>query len=124
MKIDLRMIGYGAAIWLIAFIVGIITYPIANYYYIFFKTIMVVTGAVVGAIFTVLYFTKIDGRYLEEGILIGIVWVVGNWILDFAFLLPLSQQPIGQYLLEIGLRYLSIPAMTVTVGYLLDQKSK
>jgi len=119
-----KMILYGSFIWLTGYIAGFIAFPLIEIYYILFKTIMVIVGAIAGAIFTALYFRKIDNDYLPEGIAVGVVWLLVNWLFDFLLLLPLSKQPVSQYMLEIGLRYLAIPAMTVTVGYLLELKTK
>ena len=120
----LKKIGYGCIVWVIPFISAIPLMGLMESDPIFFKTLMIVIGGIIGAVCVVLYFNKVEKDYLKEGIWLGIVWLVVNWLLDFALLLPLSKMPYLQYFKEIGLRYLFMPAMTVPVGYILSKKLK
>lgn len=120
----LRKIGYGLVIWAVPFISAIPLLGLMEKDPIFFKTLMIVIGGVIGAICVVLYFNKVEKDFIKEGIILGIVWLLVNWLLDFAVLLPLSKMPYGQYFSEIGLRYFVMPAMTIPVGYILSKKIK
>ena len=117
-----RKIGYGLILWLIPYLTAIPLLPLYTTDQTFFKTIMVIEAGILGAILTVLYFRKIEKDYLSEGILLGVVWLLVNWLLDLVVLLPFSHMPIDQYFLEIGLRYLNAPAITLAVGYALNRK--
>jgi uncharacterized membrane protein YpjA len=120
----LRKIGYGFIVWVIPFVSAIPLLGLMQSDPIFFKTLMIIVGGLIAAICTVLYFNKVEKDYLKEGIGLGIVWLIVNWLLDFAALLPLSKMPYLQYFKEIGLRYLMMPAMTVPIGYILSKKIK
>ncbi len=120
----LKKIGYGFIIWVVPFISAIPLLGLMESDQIFFKTLMTVIGGLVGAVCVALYFKKVEKDYLREGIELGLVWLIINWLLDFAALLPLSKMPYLQYFKEIGLRYLVMPAMTVPLGYILSKKLK
>lgn len=53
-----------------------------------------------------------------------IVWLVINWILDLVVLVPMAKMAIGIYFAHIGLRYLMIPTMSISMGYLLQNKER
>lgn len=120
----LRKIGYGFIVWVIPYVSAIPLLGLMQSDLIFFKTLMILIGGLTGAVCIVLYFMKVDKDYLQEGIWLGVVWLILNWLLDFAALLPLSKMPYLQYFKEIGLRYLVMPAMSIPVGYVLSKKIK
>jgi len=120
----LKKIGYGLIVWVVPYISAIPLLGLMERDPIFFKTIMIIIGGLIGAICVILYFSKVDKNYLSEGIMLGVIWMALNWLLDFVALLPLSKMPYGQYFKEIGLRYLVMPAMTIPIGYVLSKKIK
>ena len=120
----LKKIGYGFIVWVVPYVSAIPLLGVMESDPIFFKTLMIVIGGLVGAICAALYFLKVEKDFLKEGIVLGLVWMIVNWLLDFGALLPLSKMPYGQYFAEIGLRYLVMPAMTVPIGYVLSKKIK
>lgn len=120
----LKKIGYGLIVWAVPFVSAIPLMGVMEADPIFFKTLMIVIGGISGAVCAVLYFNKVGRDFLKEGLILGLVWLIVNWLLDFVVLLPLSKMPYGQYFKEIGLRYLVMPAMTVPLGYVLGKKIK
>ncbi len=117
---------YGLLTWLIPFISAFIFYTpdgTLRIDEIFFKTIMILVGAIVGAVLIIQIFKELDSEYLKNGVTIGIAWLLINWILDFAILLPMAQMSISVYFKEIGLRYLTIPITSTAIGYLLEKKA-
>jgi uncharacterized membrane protein YpjA len=118
----LRKIGYGFIVWVVPYVSAIPLLGLMESDQIFFKTLMIVIGGLVGAICAALYFIKVEKDYLKEGVWLGVVWLLVNWLLDFVALLPLSKMPYLQYFKEIGLRYLVMPAMTIPLGYVLSRK--
>ncbi|MFH1542877.1 MAG: hypothetical protein ABIE84_07315 [bacterium] len=118
----LKKIGYGLVIWVVPFVSAIPLMGLMTSDPIFFKTLMLVIGGVVGSICTVLYFGKVSGNYINEGIVLGITWLLVNWLLDYFLLLPLSKMSIDRYFMEIGLRYLPMPMTTIVVGYVLAKR--
>jgi len=115
----LRMIGYGVISWAIPYVTAVALLPLIHRDPAFFKTIMIVEGSMVGAILVVAYFQKVEGSFLREGIALGAVWVLVNWLLDYVALLPFTKMPLGRYFMEIGFEYLGIFAPTIAVGYVL-----
>ena len=114
-----RIIGYGFLTWLIPFIIAIPFYSPDGKILVdpfLFKSIMVVTGAVVGAFLIIRLFKPLTRRYLNQGIRIGIVWLCINWMMDLLILIPMSGLDIPSYFNQIGLRYLLIPIMTIMAG--------
>ena len=112
----LRIIGYGVVLWAIPYVTAFPLLPPMHSDPTFFKTIMIVEGATVGAILTAVYFLGIDGDYLRHGI-VAIVWIVLNWILDYVGVIPFSGMSLTRYFIEIGLRYLAIAAPELRSEY-------
>jgi hypothetical protein len=115
-----KLVLYGVLSWLVPFIIAIPFYSPSGEPLIavpLFKSLMVVTGAATGAILLILYFRGVTGGYLRAGAMAGLVWLLINWVLDLAILLPLSGQTISEYGAQIGLRYLNIPIMGMMLGY-------
>lgn len=128
MKSIKKTLLYGILTWLIPFIIAIPFYsrdgqPLIDIFLL--KSIMIIVGSIVGAVFLILYFKKVTENYLREGLIIGLIWLAINLILDFIILIPMAKMDIGTYFAQVGLRYLTIPISSVTIGLLLDfQKAK
>ena len=60
-------------------------------------------------------------NFLKTSIVVGLVWFLISIVLDLIVLLPMSGMGVGSYFSEIGIRYLSLPILTTTVGYLLEK---
>ena len=121
----LRNILYGFLAWLIPFVASFFFYTREGKLTIdifLFKSIMIVVGSISAAILLVLYFRKINGDYLKEGIIVGLTWLVLNVLLDLLVLIPMSGMSIADYFTQIGIRYLVIPVMSITVGAALGNK--
>ena len=88
-----------------------------------FKTIMILIGGITGAYAIIIYFKKIQSGFLKQGMLVGLVWFAINFILDLLVLLPMTEMSFNDYFIQIGLRYLMIPIMSIMVGFLLEKKS-
>ena len=83
---------------------------------------MIIVGSISGAMLLISYFKKINIGYLKEGIYIGITWFVINILLDLLVLIPMTGMTISDYFLQIGLRYLVMPVMSIMVGVALENK--
>ena len=122
----IKLIIFGILTWLIPFIVSCLFYNRQGQVQIdvfLFKSIMIVVGALVGAFFLVWYFRKITRYYLYHGLVVGLAWLVINWMLDFAVLIPLSGMSITTYFMQIGIRYFTLPIMGIAIGWALQKKS-
>ncbi len=121
-----KIIAYGFLTWLIPFIVSFFFVNQDGSFRIdetFFKTIMIIVGALVGVKLMVCYFNKVSGNYLKEGIIIGLAWLAINLILDLALVFGgMFPMGVGEYFLDIGLRYLVIPIFSIGMGYILERK--
>ena len=120
MKHVLKIAVYGLIVWLVPFLIAIPFYTpegtvIIDQY--LFKSIMIVTGAITGAFLLIRLFKGISKGFIREGYIIGAIWLIINWVLDFVILLPLNGMDIPTYFAQIGLRYLVIPIMSVMAGY-------
>jgi hypothetical protein len=80
-----------------------------------FKSAMVVIGGTVGVALLVLVFRRIAPTR-ANGLIVGLYWLVINLVLDFLVLLPMSGMGAGDYLMDIGLRYLLLPVIAVGMG--------
>lgn len=118
----LKRLAYGAVLWLIPYVTAIPLLPMMQSDNVFFKTIMIVVGSLVGAVLTALYFKDVKKGFLREGLMLAVVWVAVNWLLDFAALLPLTKQSISRYFIEIGFRYIAMVWPTIAVGWVLSHK--
>lgn len=121
----IRIISYGFLAWLIPFIVSIFFYSKEGGLTIdvfLFKSIMIVIGSITGAFLLISYFKNINTNYIKEGIVVGIVWFVINIILDLLVLIPMSGMSVGDYFIQIGLRYLVMPVMSIMAGKVLAEK--
>ncbi|MBU1617362.1 MAG: hypothetical protein KKF06_06305, partial [Candidatus Margulisbacteria bacterium] len=78
----LRKIGYGLIVWAVPYISAIPLLGLMESDQIFFKTLMIVIGGITSAVCIVLYFNKVEKDYLKEGIWLGIIWLVVNWLMD------------------------------------------
>jgi hypothetical protein len=89
---------------------------------IFFKTIMIVEGALVGGFLSALYFQGVRGGFLREGVITSVVWMFVNWGLDLVALLPFTGHTIPRYFIEIGALYVAMAAPLAAIGYVLEHK--
>lgn len=119
----LKKIGYGLILWVIPYVTAIPLLSLRQTDPVFFKTIMIVEGALVGGILSALYFQRVRGGFLREGVITSVVWMLVNWGLDLVALLPFTGHTIPRYFIEIGALYVAMAAPLVAIGYVLEQRS-
>ncbi len=119
----MKRIGYGLILWVIPYVTAIPLLSLMKRDLIFFKTIMMLEGALMGVVLTVWYFLEVKGGFLREGLSLAAIWILVGWLMDFVALLPFAELTLSRYFLEIGLRYLAITAPTVAVGFVLERKA-
>ena len=120
-----KMILLGVLSWLVPFVVSIPFFTKDGKLMVdprLFKSVMVVTGAVSGAVLLSILFRKLKKHLLREGIVTGVAWFAINWILDIAVLVKLLKMPFNEWAIGIGLGYLAIPAMSIAIGYVAGRK--
>jgi uncharacterized membrane protein YpjA len=90
--------------------------------YATFKGIITVVGVGSGCYLLYRYFLLVTDHFAKQGIVVGVMWMLINLVLDMIFLVPMAKLNVSEYLLTIGISYLSIPAIAITMGYLLHDK--
>ncbi|PWR75151.1 hypothetical protein ACKUB1_06165 [Methanospirillum stamsii] len=127
MNRNIRIILYGIIVWLIPFLVAIPFYSPDGTIQVsdqLFKSIMIVTGSIVGAYLLIRLFSDIQEKFIQTGWIIGGIWLIINWFLDAVILLPLNGMDPATYFSQIGLRYLMIPVMSIMGGYIGENAKK
>jgi hypothetical protein len=122
----LKIIFFGILAWLIPILVSILFVDMEGNFIIpetFFKSIMIVVGSLVAVILAVKYYKNIKDDFVQEGMILGIIWFIISIALDLVMVFSnFFQMTILEYFTEIGLRYLCIPIFTIGLGYALNQK--
>lgn len=123
----IKIIGSGILLWLIPFLVSFLFFDMNTQQLTidetFFKSIMVVVGALTGVTLAVVYFKGVKKNFLNEGIVLGIAWLVINWTIDLVLVFQgFFPMTVGTYFTDIGFRYLAILFYTIGMGYALKQK--
>lgn len=123
MKSIKSALGYGFLVWLIPFITGFLLFPIHESNRILFESIMPVAVAISAVLFAILYLKKQKSDYFQEGIYVGIIWLVISIVLDLSlFMWGPMKMTLSAYISDIGLTYLIIPTVTIGMGALLGSK--
>ena len=117
----LKQVILGVLVWVIPFAISVIIFPLHESMLMFFKTLMIIIGAISGVFFIVIYFSKEKINYFSDGISLGIIWFVINITLDLVVLVVLFKTPVVEYFTDTGLRYLIMPVITFGFGYILSK---
>lgn len=113
----LRRLGYGLIVWAIPYATSLTMLPLIQRDPVFFGTIMIVEGSITGTVLAIAYFQHADRRDAREGFILGAVWMLENWLLDFVGVVPFTQTTMARYFMEIGLRYVPMIAIATAIGY-------
>ena len=109
---------YGFLVWLLTLLVSMAIFPIKKSWPVLFDSIMPVVLTIFAMVFVNRYFRDCTTGFLREGMLLGAIWLAVNLLFD----LPLfsygpMKMSLVDYLADIGLTYLILPAVTVGVGF-------
>lgn len=120
-----KIILFGVLVWFSIFMGAMFIFKLYESDRIFFETLMSIICTFIVVLYTVLYFKKTKSNFQNEGVKIGIIWMIINIMIDIPFFLygPMAK-PIWDYFKDIGFMYISIPVVTIAIGYLLDKKIK
>lgn len=122
----LKNIVYGFLSWLIPFVASLFFYTeegVLTIDIFLFKSIMIVVGSISAAFLLISYFKGINAEHYKEGIVVGFTWFAINILLDLLILVNMSGMSVTDYFSQIGLRYIVIPVMSITVGTALKNKN-
>lgn len=117
MKRVAREFGFAALAWFVPFAVSVCVFPLRGTNRPLFEMLMSFTLTANTALLGLIYLRRVTDNYLRRAILIGLIWMVANWLLDLAMFSggPL-QMPLDQYLHEIAGAYFVIPVITIGLG--------
>lgn len=124
-KLIIKNILLGLLSWLIPFVVSLLFYNQSGeltIQYATFKSIILIVGIISGCYLLFRYFKFVDHNYITNGIIVGLSWFVINIILDSIILIPMMKSTFSSYFMSIGMGYISIPVISVAIGYILDKK--
>jgi len=126
MRDNVRILLYGVLTWLIPFLLSIPFYSGGGLQIDqqLFKSIMIVAGALTGAVLIIHLFSVMTLEYQAAGYIAGVAWLLINWGLDIVILIPLSGLDLMSYAFQIGLRYLVIPVMTIMAGVVAEHAAR
>jgi hypothetical protein len=113
--------------WLVPFVVSFLFYKPGGELivaYATFKSVITVVGAISGCYLLVRYFKVVNNDFIRNGAVVGMSWLLINLILDTIILIPMMKTTFTNYFMTIGISYLSIPTISIAMGYLLDRKAK
>jgi hypothetical protein len=119
-----KLLLFGLLTWIIPFAASFFFYskegqPLIDIF--LFKSIMILVGAVVGVLLLVLYFKDLKKDIVKEGIIVGAAWFAINAVLDILILIPMSGMSISIWFQQIGLRYLTLPIVSIGMAYVKNQ---
>jgi hypothetical protein len=92
--------------------------------YATFKSTIMLIGVMSGSYLLYRYFLLVDNDFIKNGVIIGLSWFAINIILDTVALIPIMKTSFAEYFMSIGLCYFSIPIISITMSYLLNEKIK
>ena len=121
----LKIVLYGALIWLVPYVLSMALFPtgIMTSMPDFFKNLMTLSGSIVGLIATILYFKK-NKPSVKEAWMVAVIWLVVNWLLDFALLMPYTGYNFGAYFLDIGIAYPAMLVGPLAIAYTYSKSKK
>ncbi|UCD28447.1 MAG: hypothetical protein JSV03_15405 [Planctomycetota bacterium] len=123
MKSYKKALLFGLGVWLIPFAVSCFIFPLKSSDRALFESIMPVAVAVSTVFFAVLYMRRVGAGFIKEGMLLGIIWLVISLIIDLClFMEGPMKRPFIDYIKDIGLTYMIIPAITTGFGLVLEGK--
>ncbi|MBI3259932.1 MAG: hypothetical protein HYZ54_10725 [Ignavibacteriae bacterium] len=124
-KIITQNIFLGFLSWLIPFAVSFLFFKPGGELiveYGTFKSIIMVVGVISGCYLLFRYFKMVDNDFIRNGVIVGLSWFVINIMLDVIILVPIMKTTFMNYFMTIGLSYISIPVISITIGYFLNRK--
>lgn len=126
-KLVFKNIKLGFLSWLLPFALSFVFYKPSGELtisYDLFKSLMIVLGSITGCFLLFRYFKFVEKDFIKQGVLVGISWFLINIVLDTLILLPMMGESFSNYFISIGLRYTVIPAISITMGYLLNRQTE
>ena len=117
-----RALLLGFLVWVVPFIVGLISFPIRELWRALFESIMALILSVIIVIGASIYFKHVKDKYLREGVSIGLLWFTMCILIDLPiFSYGPMKMSLKDYAADIGLTYVMIPTITTGFGIVLEK---
>ena len=116
---------YGFLIWLFVFGVAFVIFPLREMWRPLFESIMPVAIVLATTAFAHLYLKEIQDRVIREAVIVGFVWFLISLIVDIPLMMtgPM-QMPLVEYMADIGVTYLMIPPIVISMAIARDSGLK
>jgi uncharacterized membrane protein YpjA len=109
-----RECGFAVLAWLLPFVAAVAMFPLRESRRMLFESLIAVALAASTVLLGCIYLRRSSGDYVAQGVRIGLVWMVANWALDgLMFSGGPMKMTLEEYVADIGVIYLMIPAITV-----------
>ena len=120
-----KIVFHGVLLWFFTLVISMAFFPLKRSWPVLFDSIMPVALTVVTVLFVNLYFRGGQICSMKEGARVGLVWLAINLLLD----LPLfsygpMRMSLRDYVADIGLTYLIIPAITLGVAFQMTMQTR
>ena len=112
-------------VWVVPFMVSFWIFPFKETQLALFESIMAVVVTISAVTISILYFKRLEEKYLREGVLAGLLWLGVSIVIDlFMFMWGPMKMGFIDYMKDIGLTYLIIPTVTIGFSYMLGRKQE
>jgi hypothetical protein len=118
MKSPRKALLLGVLVWLVPFVVAFLVFPLRAAARPLFESIMPVAVALTTVVCGLWYLRGAGETSARAGLLLGILWMAVCLLIDAPLMLlggPMQMTP-AEYLADIGVVYLMIPAITWGLG--------
>ena len=109
-----RVLGLGLVVWVAPFVVAFLAFPFRESARPLFESIMAVAVTATAVLFGLSYLKRLDGGFVREGLLLGLIWFAMCVLIDAPLMLfsgPMKMS-FGTYMADIGLSYVIVPVVT------------
>ncbi len=110
-----RPLLFGLLIWMVPFVTAFPFYSQTGELSIdvfLFKSIMFLTLVLTSSFLSVIHFKKTKSSGAKANLIAGLVWLL--------ILIPIAEMNTSDYLQQIGMRYLVVPIIMISMGRLND----
>lgn len=119
-----KVIRFGLLVWLIPFLTGFAVYPLKTAWRSLFESILPVAVCGATCYFGHRFFRGAPGAGPKQGFLVGLLWMALCIAIDLPLMLnPPIRMEWVEYWADIGLTYVMIPLITLSMGSL-NQRRK
>jgi hypothetical protein len=111
-----RVLGYGVAVWLVPFAVAFVLFGIRDGNRALFESLITVTAVLSAVALALYYFRGAIGVDLRHGLVVGFAWAAISIVIDLPVFLAIFRMTLPDYVADIAITYLAIPAITTGIA--------